>query len=195
MFELVYHPSIFPTVNGSIAHAKMLGQFITGPTLFLGLVLSAGEAGVGNPGSYGGVNTDESMYGSNERGTGNTHSDDGASGGFTYEIIGGRVVISIEAKPSRGDYEGFVYDALRGTRDDFLDPEHWWNDPDHWSQRSADIGQLTVLSVQVIGSAARTAIDAILSSKVNLEPMMLDIQYFENINPFSTTPAEACESF
>jgi len=34
VFELVYHPTIFPTVNGSIAHAQVVTQFVTGPTLF-----------------------------------------------------------------------------------------------------------------------------------------------------------------
>ncbi|MCF6186466.1 MAG: hypothetical protein L3J49_03180 [Desulfobulbaceae bacterium] len=100
-------------------------------------MLSAGEAGVGNPGSYGGENTDESMHGSNGLGTGNTHSDDGASGAtdnFNYEIINGRVYVDIVAMPSRiRDYEGLVYDTLRDARDDFLADEHWWNDPNHWS--------------------------------------------------------------
>lgn len=40
---------------------------------WLGLTLSAGEAGVGNPGSYGGENTPDSMGGTNGLGTGNTH--------------------------------------------------------------------------------------------------------------------------
>ena len=37
----------------------------------LGLTMSAGELGVGSPGSYSGTNTQESMYGSNGLGTGN----------------------------------------------------------------------------------------------------------------------------
>ncbi len=37
----------------------------------LGLIMSAGELGIGNPGSYGSYNTNDSMYGSNGTGTNN----------------------------------------------------------------------------------------------------------------------------
>jgi hypothetical protein len=47
---------------------------------WLGLVKSAGELGIGNPGSYGGENTHDSMYGSNRRGTGNDFDGDGSCG-------------------------------------------------------------------------------------------------------------------
>jgi RHS repeat-associated protein len=49
---------------------------------WLGLVQSAGELGIGNPGSYGGTNTHDSMYGSNGRGTGN-------DGGFWDSFLNG----------------------------------------------------------------------------------------------------------
>ena len=48
----------------------------------LGLTMSAGELGTGNPGSYGGTNTQESMYGSNGLGTGNDFGGGGEEGGF-----------------------------------------------------------------------------------------------------------------
>jgi RHS repeat-associated protein len=52
---------------------------------FLGLTQSAGELGVGNPGSYGGENTSESMYGDNGLGTGNGWGDD--SNGFIGSLF------------------------------------------------------------------------------------------------------------
>jgi len=55
----------------------------------LGLTKSAGEMGTGNPGSYGGENTQESMYGGNGLGTGNDWgSDSGGLLGTMVDVLG-----------------------------------------------------------------------------------------------------------
>ena len=55
---------------------------------WLGLTLSAGEAGVGNPGSYGGENTSESMGGTNGAGTGNSHGSENENSSTTsFSIV------------------------------------------------------------------------------------------------------------
>jgi len=65
----------------------------------------------------------------------------GEAGGINlYGFVGNDPVNAVD--PWGLDYEGAVYNELRKGRDWLLRPDHWWNDPNHWTTTSVNLGEV-----------------------------------------------------
>lgn len=116
---------------------------------WLGLTLSAGEAGVGNPGSYGGENTPDSMGGTNGAGTGNSHGSENENSSTTS-------FSSVDLNNVFGPIN--VRTPISDTP--------WYSDPEHPLAQSTNIGEILGWSVRALVATTKTTV-GFFSEEIN----------------------------